>query len=301
MNKNDASAINALAYACVLGGDPEGGLAYYLTAYGINPNEPTNYAGWCYYQIGEYDKAAERAALNMKADPKNSIYYVDMANVTNALELYDYTAHYSEKALNISPGLDFAYKNIIEAEMAQGNYDKVSQMLNRFIATDKNKDAYAQKGILKYRLNEFDSARIFLDHYISADFVEEGEDEASLNTLYLYLEYRAITDIALGNEPEGRKQLEDIIDRVNTHLHKRPGKYFLLAGAYAMLGDKEESLNNLGEAERLGYNLYSNYLTNDLLEPIREEPRYKEILQTVKNRVMKMRERVLKSGILDKI
>ena len=82
MNKKDAGAVNALGYAYVLEGMPRKGLEFYMESRKLNPNTPYNYAGWCYYQLGEFDKAVEMASRNISLDPNNSIYYIDMGNAT---------------------------------------------------------------------------------------------------------------------------------------------------------------------------------------------------------------------------
>ena len=303
LNKNnqDAGAINALGYSYVLEGKPKEGLKLYLEAYIINPNVPFNYAGWCYYQLGEFGKAIKNAAQNIKRDPKNSIYYVDMANATNSLGLFDYSEYYSNKALEINASHTFVYDNLKDMEVYKGNYKKALEHQRRISVVSKSPKDEALLGIIYYKMGDLEQAKKYLDIDFRGLINEESGDENSKIELYFILQQRALVSIKLGYVAHGKTELEELSTSINNNLtNDRPEKYLLLAAGYATLGESAKSLENLNIVLDMGYNDYYAVINNALLDPLHGNPNYETLIQNIKDRNDKMREDILQQGILTK-
>lgn len=298
LNKKDADAINAMALTNALRGDFEKALALFSASYEHNPNSPNNYEGWCYYKLGAFDKAMEKAAENIHADPKNYIYYVDIMDAANGLGLFDYTDRYSEQALKINSTLHLAYNNMYEAALARRNFPKALDILDKSISLSGNPVHRGDKGKVYFKIGNLQKASEVLNANFDKFFHEETDGNGILGDFYELLEYRALVKIKTGRKKEGFQELQNVIQRINQHLDYPPKKFFLLAAAYATLGKKEESLDNLEKAAAKQYNFHWSYLENDLLDPIREEERYKETVAVVKNRITKMRAKVTAGGYL---
>ena len=298
MNKNNANALNALALTTATGGDHAKALTLYLEAYKINPNAPNNFAGWCYYKLGAFDKAVALAAKNIEDDPKNYIYYIDMAEATNALELFSYADIYSQKALTINPTLHLAFENSYETELARGNYAKALDILDKAVLISTNAVLTGSRGVAYYKMGNLEKASEVLNSDFDKSINFETDGPGIIANVYELLEYRALVKIKMGRQKEGIRELENIIDGINKYSSRHPKKYFLLAAAYATLGRKNESLDNLEQSVAHDFNVHWNYLANDLLDPIREEERYKKTVALVKSRITKMNEKVKAEGYL---
>lgn len=301
MNSQDAGATNAMAYANVLGGNPLKGLELYLKAIDINPNTTYNYAGWCYWQLGEFDKAALWAVKTIKQDPKNSIYYIDMTNACNALGLFDYTMAYSLKALEINSTHTFAADSQKEMAFLAGNYTK---------AVDYSHQAFEISGVLKfeafegvyyYKLDSIEKAYSLLNNNFRESFNEKTDDENSKFELYELMQYQALVNLKFKDEEKGKKQLEDLAYAIEKYVtNSRPEKYYLLAGCHATLGNTEKSLEYLNKVFEMGYFNYYTINSSSLLEPLYGNEEYERIISKIKVENDKMRDKVLASGLLIK-
>jgi TolB-like protein/tetratricopeptide (TPR) repeat protein len=301
MNNEDPGAISALAYAKVLNGELREGLDLYLRAYEISPNAPYNYAGWCYLQLGKYDKAAIWANKNIKDDPNNSIYYVDMSSAVNNLGLFDYSLSYSEKALEINANHKFVYDNLRKAEFYMGNYQKSLEHVQRGIRIVNNLKYEAFQGILYYKLGSLDSARAILNNDFRESFNEESDDEGSKVELYELIQYQSLVKMKLGDETGGRNELEELIISIENNLSDiRPEKFYLLAGCHATLGNTTKAIGYLNKLLEAKYYAYFMVTNNALLDPLHTNKEYLAIIEKMKEEIDAMRDEVLLAGILTK-
>lgn len=301
MNSKDAGAINAYGYSYILAGDPRKSLDIYLESYKINPDEAYNYIGWCYYQLGEFEKAVIWADKNILNDPKNSIYFVDMANATNMLGLFDETVYYSNKALEINLEHDFVYDNLMEMEIFKGNYQKALEYSQR--STDiTNSPVYeASQGILYYKMGDLKKAKQLLSANIRDAINEDTGDENSKIKLYELLQYRALVNIKLGEEQKGKETLQELLVEIENNISdRRAQKYIIMAGCYAVLNDNKKSIENLNIVLDLGYNDFYNISNNSLIASLQGDEEYEVFIKTVKERNNKMRQSIIEQGILKK-
>ena len=301
MNNQDAGAVNALAYANILGGKPREALELYLEANNINPRTPYNYAGWCYFQLGEFDKAILGANKNIKEDPNNSIYYIDMGNAANALGLFDYSISYSNKALEINANHSFAYDNLKQLAFYKRNYPEALHYLQRAMQNGESAEYELTQGIIYFKMDSLDKAYSILNTNFRESFNEESGDENSKITVYELMQYQALVMMKMGEENKGRSVLRELMVSIENNISDgRPQKYYLLAGSYATLGNTDKSLSYLNQLFDLGYNTYFEIINNSLLDPLHGNPEYEEILNKIKERNDEMKEAVLKEGVLTK-
>ena len=301
MNNQDAGAINALAYANILGGKPLKALELYLEANKINPTTTYNYAGWCYFQLGEFEKAILWANKNIKNDPKNSIYYIDMGNATNALGLFDYTIAYINKALEINANHSFAYDNLRELAFYRRNYTEALHYLQRAMQNGESAEYEYIQGIIYFKMDSLDKAYSILNTNFRESFNEDSGDENSKIIVYELMQYQALVMMKMGEENKGRTVLQELMVSIENNISDgRPQKYYLLAGSYATLGNTDKSLSYLNQLFDLGYNTYFEIINNSLLDPLHGNPEYEEILKKIKEKNDKMREKVLQNGNLTK-
>lgn len=301
INNRNAGALNALGYANVLAGKPREGLELYLEAYEINPNAAYNYAGWCFYQLGEFDKASIWANQNIQSDPKNSIYYVDMSNATNSLGLFEHTIYYSRKALEINADHIFVYDNLLDMELYRGNYTIALEHLQRVINVTNFPKDEARKGIIYYKLGNLDKAKQYLNIEIGDSYLVDSDDENSRLERFRLLQQRAMVNVKSGGENLSRMEVEDLNAAIDKNLSSfRPEKYLLLAAGNATLGNTAKSIEYLNKVLDMDYNDYYAIINNALLDPLHDNADYKSIVKTVKERNDKMKDKVLQEGFLTK-
>lgn len=301
MDRHDAGAINALGYANVLAGNNLKGLDLYLQAEKINPNTPYNYAGWCYHRLGEFDEAILWTIKNIKDDPNNTIYYVDMGNACNALGLFDYTKDYCDRALEINADNSFIYDNLWEMEFRKGNYKEAIEYSNHAYKMTKQLKYQAYEGIFYYKMDSLEKASARFSNNFSETFDEELDDENSKIEIYELMQYQFLTMIKLGQKKEGLKKLAALVHTIERSISvERAEKYYLLAGCHATLGNIEKSIGYLETLIDKEYYNYYTFINSSLLDPLHNNADYKRIISIVKERNDKMREKVLKAGYLTK-
>jgi tetratricopeptide (TPR) repeat protein len=301
MDKHDAGAINALGYANVLAGNNLKGLELYLEAIKINPNTPYNYAGWCYHRLGKHDEAVLWAIKNIKEDPNNTIYYIDMGNACNSLGLFDYTKAYCDRALEINADNSFIYDNLWEMEFRKGNYKEAIEYSNLAYKITNQLKYQAFEGINYYKMDSLEKASARFSNNFRSTFDEELDDENSKIELYELMQYQFLTMIKLGQKKEGLKKLEELVQTIERSISiERADKYYLLAGCHATLGNTEKSIGYLETLLDKEYYNYYTFINSSLLDPLHNNADYKRIISIVKEKNDKMREKVLQNGNLTK-
>jgi len=121
-------------------------------------------------------------------------------------------------------------------------------------------------GQLRAAENKYDEAAQFFNQAISA-----GLQESFVYTQLAYMQLRG------GHNLEGVQSYEKALS-MGLPAGARGVAYYNLACGHAKLGQKEKALDALANAVNEGFNNRSTYETDPTLEPLRSEPRFKEIL-----------------------
>jgi protein kinase/serine/threonine-protein kinase len=130
-------------------------------------------------------------------------------------------------------------------------------------------------------------AELFSGHYEKAQEYYQKIGGQPIELGYIY--WKA------GRKDEARELFQRSLDRLQKQLEQGDegnDTPFSMAAIYAVQGDKEESLRWLQKAVDAGYRHYRYLSRYPLLENIRDDARFKRIIDETKAKVAEMRRRV---------
>ncbi len=255
-----------------------------------------NNRGIVYFEMELFQKALNDFNKSIKLKPDFGIAYLNRGNVfkerkEDSLSIIDFT-----KAIDFDPSMSVAYHNRGNAFNRMGEYDKAILNYQKAIELNPNEPvfyrvkAYAFRNSEKYleAIKEFtNSINIdpdFMRNYKDRGFVYlMSEDyENAINDLTLYLKIKkndaygynnlAYCYLKINQTKLAYQMLfnSESLNNKNSWLYRNKSCY------YSLLGNNDLALQNFEKAIELGYEDLEWIETEELLNPIRREPRFQQ-------------------------
>jgi len=255
-----------------------------------NPNSAiaSNALGEYYLNIGELDKAFPFVKKAIALSPVDAFPCSDLGWLYSGLDDPVRAEEWLKKGLELQPDLDWTHQALIDLYLALGEYNKAIELGQTYLSKfPGNPDAmiYAAE------------AELFSGHYEKAQkyYQKIGEQPAALwlvgtQPIELgYIYWKA------GRKDEARELFQRSLDRLHKRLEQgdeSPGIGFSMAAIYAVQGNKEQALRWLQEAVDAGWRDYHYASRYPLLENVRDDARFKRMMDDTKAKVAEMRRRV---------
>ena len=187
-----------------------------------------------------------------------------------------------KKAVELQPNLDYATGSLSNFYLACGEFQKAVQQTQKFLSLSPN-------ALLAFWYAA--RAELFSGNYEKAQEYYQKLGSRPVELGYIYWK--------TGKRDEARKLFKESLDRLQKQIEKGD-EYcvtrWLISAIYAIQGNKEEALGWLQKAFDAGGLHYRYILRVPMLENIRDEPRFIDIIEKIKARVNEMRRRVEKEN-----
>ena len=247
-----------------------------------NPNNAfaANSLGQCYIQIGEFDKAFPFLKKAIALSPADAFPCAELGRVYYGLDDPVRAEEWLKKALELQPDLDVAHGRLTDLYLALGEYDKAIEQSQTYLS---KLPGHPSAWIIEFAAE----AEFFSGHYEKAQEYYQKIGEQPIELGYIY--WKA------GRKDEARKLFQENLDWLQKRLEQGDESNdigFSMAAIYAVQGDKEEALRWLQKAVDAGYRYYRYLSRYPLLENIRDDERFKRIIDDIKAKVAEMRRRV---------
>jgi len=280
-----AEGHKALGLALESLGDEEGGLRAYYRAFELNPNYApvASNIGSIHFTHGRYDEAARWLKRAVELQPGVARFYALLALQFFTLGDDAAAEAWLKRAVEFQPASAFPRLIAAYIDLFAGRLEEARQSVAELLAADPG-DA-----------NALDAAGDVA--LIAGDWAEARRHFGRLVELTSWKGWPAnklaFAEIKLGREDEAEalllKNVEYCLGAEGIDREGSPVRYYL-AEAYSLLGRKTEALDALEKAEANGY--YERWRTVDpLLEGLRGEPRFAEIVERSLERIAAMRRR----------
>ena len=250
-----------------------------------NPNNAIacNVLGECYLNIGELDKAFPFIKKAIALNPASGFPYSDLGWLYIGLGDPVLAEEWLKKALELQPDLDNTHDALIYLYLSYGEYNKAIEQSQSYLSKfPGNPSAF----IIEYPA----LAELFSGHYEKAQEYYQKIGAQPIELGYIY--WKA------GRKDEARKLFQGNLDRLQKRLEQGDEGNdigFSMAAIYAVQGNKEEAIRWLETAVDAAPWRNHNYLSRyPLLENIRDDARFKQIIERTKAKVDEMRRRVEK-------
>ncbi len=276
--------IQNLGHIYISLGRSEEAVAAFKHAIKVAPNFKQGYAGMGDYYTsyeGRFDKSVEYYRKALAVSPGDVSIYKGLGHYYASLGDSEESWCWSSKALAVGP--DSAYSNYVVALMHlyDNNYDKAMEYARRSYEGNSELPSSFPGAVLRdheIRQGDYDAAlAIYEDEYdalLSYDspVVNVQNYNAAIGIAYV---------LTLKQERERAELLLDAIGVFINSTHRRGWNGFGLGDVmvYVMRGEKEKALAALREAIDSGWRDQAGYslLGDKVLDPLREEPAFREM------------------------
>jgi serine/threonine protein kinase/tetratricopeptide (TPR) repeat protein len=230
-------------------------------------------------EVGEYDKALPLAKKAMAISPAMAPPYSSIGTCYFGLDDYQQADIWLKKSLELQPDYDSAHDSLFHLYLAADRMEEAILKGQKILSLFKDHESpslYAGR------------AARFAGHLDKAQpYLEKGGSYVTVDLGYVYWK--------TGKRDQAQKLLQSYLVTCKNQVDSG-NEYWLyprdIAGIYAILGNKDEALRWLQKTIDAGY-LFYRYLARDpTFEDLRDDERFKQILETARNRVEEMRKKV---------
>jgi TolB-like protein/predicted Ser/Thr protein kinase/lipoprotein NlpI len=251
-------------------------------AFEANPNDAVAClsVGTYYYKVGEPDKAFPFLKKAIALRPGYAFPIYQLGRVYYQLDDPGQAENWLKKSLELQPDLDAAHERLIYLYLAYGEYDKAIEQSQ----TALSKFPGGPSAFLK---EDAPLPDLFSGHYEKAQEYYQKIGSQSVELGYIYWK--------TGKRDEARKLFQENLARLQNRLEQGDedwGLRFEMAAIYAVQGNNDEALKWLEKAVDAGWSDYNYALRYPLFENIRNDERFKKIMDDAKAKVAEMRRRV---------
>ncbi len=265
-------------------------------AISLSPNaaEPYKAMGWLYNSIGDYVKSIESfvKASSLNRGPElPSILYGLGFELTSIGFYTESVEQYHEKLKLDSDSSDY-YRCICYAEFCAGHYDKAIETGQIAISRNpQNPDAWNFVGGSYLELKQYEEALYYLKR-----FAEILDSMGQMN--FYSIPPLAFAYMKNGDTEKSGFYVNEQITMSREWIRRRvsgyEGNYMRLAQVYAISGDIENAMENLSLCKKFGGSSVHDMNLRDspLLENIRDEPGFLQIINEIEAKYQAEHERV---------
>ena len=213
----------------------------------------------------------------------------DIGVVYLKAELFDFAEEYFLKQVSLYPDLSYSYYALIYLYIRQGRIGEAKKFIKmREEKALDNKDNFNVIDIhawQNYLVGNYDEADSI--YSIQLNKISSGFEENSMHDIFRH-RYAHIRLIK-GDTEEGMTMLEYHIEFLN----RTSLSYYDLAGAYALMGNKEEAYRTLESMPTsVWLNLFAKF--DPMFDSLRDETRFKNIMKKHNTEIKEYRDELLR-------
>jgi serine/threonine protein kinase/Flp pilus assembly protein TadD len=221
---------------------------------------------------GRSQEARDQIQGLMRRAPNEPSVYSVAAYVYRISGQYERALEAWDRLLKISPAdIVYATSNRARIYIYQRDYEKAESELMKGLAFEPNHPLLrAYTGVVNYYRGQIEKATMVLEDILA------GHPELQSQKLFLAYCYLA--------RGESERALELIDERVLEIARADQDVAYRLAGVYALAERPDEAIEWLERSISMGYENYPWVAANPNWESMRDDPRFREILEELKGR-----------------
>jgi serine/threonine protein kinase/Tfp pilus assembly protein PilF len=281
LDPNLAEAYKALALGYYGKGWIRKSIELSQKAVDLNPNSYTAlyFLGRMYEDIGEYDKALPLLRKAMAVSPAMSGPYSVFGDCYVGLDDYQQGEEWLKKALEIQPDSHNPHDALFHLYLAAGRLEEAIMEGQKILSLYPDRQSnFLYPGRAERFAGHLDKAQSYLEKAGSGAAVDLG---------YVYWK--------TGKRDQAQKLLQSVLVTLKNEADSGNESWKVrrnIAGINAILGNKEEALQWLQKAIDAGF-LSCRYIARDpTFESLRDDERFKQIMDKTKAKVGEMRKRI---------
>ena len=281
LDPNLAEAYKALAMGYFAKGWIRKSIEMSQKAVEFNPNSDLSlyFLGVSYDAVGKFDKALPLLKKAMAVNPAMGSPYSAIGHCYYGLDDYQQGEEWLKKSLEIQPDYDNPHDYLFHLYLAAGRLEEA------IIEGQKILSLYPDRQSALLYLGRAECVAGHLDK--AQSYLEKAGSRAAVDLGYVYWK--------TGKKDQAQKLLQSVLVTLKNEADSGDESWEVrrdIAGIYAILGNKEEALQWLQKAIDAGF-LFFRYIARDpAFENLRDDERFKQIMDKTKARVDEMRKRI---------
>jgi TolB-like protein/Flp pilus assembly protein TadD len=286
LNPNLAEAYKSLGVVYAYRGKFHSAIDYYSKALELNPNfgAAINNIGSMYWWLGRYDEAYPWAVKSIQVDPARASGYATLGLIYTGLALDSAAEKWYITSIELLPNL-IRQENLIKCYITTKNYDKARKYIQYVQKESPGDNGILEvAGLVEVNAGDYQKAKVLYD---SAYTKNPAKKEYSSEYAFILwkLNRKKEASIIFKNASQ---EAEEIIKQGNEEFNSP----YILAQVNAVLGNKELAYKWFQQAINYGWRQYEMTLNDPLFENIRNEDRFKNMINSVKQTVYSMRNKI---------
>jgi len=247
----------------------------------LNPNSYTAlyFLGRMYEDVGEYDKALPLLKKAMAVSPAMSGPYSVIGDCYVGLDDYQQGEEWLKKALEIQPDSHNPHDALFHLYLAAGRLEEAIMEGQKILSLNPDRQSnFLYPGRAERFAGHLDKAQSYLEKAGSGAAVDLG---------YVYWK--------TGKRDQAQKLLQSVLVTFKNEADSGNESWKVrrnIAGINAILGNKEEALQWLQKTIDAGFLFYRYIARDPTFESLRDDERFKQIMDKTRARVDEMRKRI---------
>lgn len=264
-------------------------LKQYLKAVDRNPNSKAVVdVGQVYYLLGNYVEAIPWLKKAIEIDPTTWMGYRNLGFVYYSLGRFVEAEKLFYKVLELMPEHTYVLKDLTDMYIVTKQFQKADSLLSIFLKKKpENPRVLFCLGEIKMFKGDLSEARNYFEKVISTTTIEYGPAIEYGYVLFKekkYKEAQKIFDMLIKiDESEIKKGMEN---------HNYP---YELARIYSILNKNDKAIDALKIAIMNGWKYYLFTMADPLLENIKDDIRFKFLMNNMKNDLEQMKRKIIEN------
>ena len=270
-------------------GDAQGSLKAHLRAVQLNPNHSGGLANLYHYSFGQLDEAARWWGPALKADPTAGYQQWLAGRTYLHLRMPARARPYLERAIEINPGYWWPSYNLAIASLLENRPEETRTHLRRILA---NPHPIAIKFF-----HAGDIATALGDRETARRYYEQGMEIRPVWPAHaLSLAWNLQQSSETGRVRELLQNAADQIEASRRHQPNKSEHDMDLVRLRVLQGNRDDALRHMEAAVRKGWRFIYENPYDPILNSLRGEPRYDQLMAQVKADIDRQRARVQQEG-----
>jgi TolB-like protein/Tfp pilus assembly protein PilF len=288
LNPNLSEGYKSLGVVSTYKGNFHSAIGYYNKALELNPNygAAVNNISSIYWWLGKYDEAYPWALKSIQVDPARASGYAQLGIIYSGLAQDSAAEKWFLTSIAMQPN-STREVDLIKNYITIKDFQKARNYINT-IQKDSplDPDILAVAALVEFYAGDFLKAKVLYD---SAYSKKADKKESYAEYAYILWKINKRKEATLIFS-KASNEAEELIKQGSEEFNSP----YTLAEVNAVLGNKEAAYKWLQEAINKGWRFYRWSLNEPLFENIRNEDRFKKMMNNVKSMVDSMRWKVEK-------
>ena len=286
INPNLAEGYKALGDAYTSKGNNSVALTQYIKAVELNPNygPALANAGYIYYQYGSFDEALKWTKKAAVRDPGFARWTSNVGLQYFSLGYDSLASIWLNKALILQPEFFFPNIVLVYIDLYASRFDSARARINKLLSDYSNVPAVIETaGDIELVTGNYKLAK---QYYEKAAKLTSFMAAVGIKLSYVL--------IKLNQHAEAQKILRDYLtpDMEDPSQFSDGSMTYYTAAAYCLAQRNQLALKFLQRSLELGFREYRWALNDPLMTSLRNDEKYKSLINTLKSKIAAMRNRV---------